>query len=262
MDKTFASLLFDGLGELADAGMSIRPVPYEIDGEPYEGVLVHDANVQAPRPALLMAPNWLGVTEASVHKAARIARGRYVVLLADPYGTRKRPADVAAAKPLMAALRADRAMLRRRMRTALEVLTGLKHEGIDHARMGAIGFCFGGTAVLELARDGAPLAGVVSFHGLLDTPTPADAANIRASILVLNGAQDPLVPAEQIEGFVAEMKAAPAVDWQLVHYGRAVHSFTNPQASMPGQAHYDPVIAARAFRAMDDFFDERFGLLE
>lgn len=258
MEKTFASLLFDGLGELADAGMAIKPAPYYIDGEPYEGVLVHDANTQAPRPGLLMAPNWLGVTEASVRKAARIARGRYAVLLTDLYGARQRPPSVSAAKPLMAAVRADRPLLRRRTRAALDVLAGMGHEGVDTSRLGAIGFCFGGAAVLELARDGADVAGVVSFHGLLDTPTPEDAANIRAAILVLNGALDPMVPAEQIDAFIAEMKSAPHVDWQLVQYGRAVHSFTNPLADTPGQAQYDPVIAARAFRAMDDFFDERF----
>ncbi|WP_084166334.1 dienelactone hydrolase family protein [Stutzerimonas azotifigens] len=258
MEKTLASLLFDGLEGLADAGMVTRPVAYEIDGEPYEGVLVHDSSVQAPRPGLLMVPNWLGVNEASVRKAARVARGKYAVLLADLYGKAVRPRSPDEARPVIAALRADRPLLRRRARAALGVLRGLKGEGIDAERLGAIGFCFGGGAVLELARDGAPVKGVVSFHGNLDTPDPTAAANIRAAILVLHGALDPAVPPEQVDAFVQEMKGAPQVDWQLVSYGQAVHSFTNPLADAPGRAQYHPVVAKRAFCAMDAFFDELF----
>jgi dienelactone hydrolase len=111
--------------------------------------------------------------------------------------------------------------------------------------------------VLELARSGAELKGFVSFHGNLDTPNPNDAQNIKAPVLVLHGADDPSVSPAQLDGFVAEMKAAKT-DWQLVSYGGAVHSFTNPQANVPGRNEYHPLVAVRAFKAMDDLFAEVF----
>ncbi|MNJ65402.1 Dienelactone hydrolase family protein [compost metagenome] len=129
---------------------------------------------------------------------------------------------------------------------------------LDLASLGAIGFCFGGGSVLELARSGAQLKGFVSFHGNLDTPNPADARNIRAPVLVLHGADDPAVPKTQVEAFTAEMTAAKA-DWQLVSYGGAVHSFTERGASVPGRNEYNPKVAARAYQAMNDLFDEVFG---
>ncbi|WP_417312458.1 dienelactone hydrolase family protein [Ectopseudomonas khazarica] len=256
--KTWVPLLCAAFAGLADAAVVAKAVPYEIDGEAFEGVLLYDDSVTTPRPGLLAIPNWMGVNDDTVAKAARAAGSRYVVFLADMYGKAVRPSNADEARAAATSVRADRALMRRRAQAAVEVLRAQGDEvALDTRRLGAIGFCFGGGAVLELARSGAPLQGFVSFHGNLDTPNPADAKNIQAPVLVLHGADDPAVPQAQVDGFVAEMKAA-GVDWQLVSYGGAVHSFTDPKANVPGRNHYHPVVAARAFKAMNDLFDEVF----
>ncbi|WP_333983682.1 dienelactone hydrolase family protein [Ectopseudomonas khazarica] len=256
--KTWVPLLCAAFAGLADAAVVAKAVPYEIDGEAFEGVLLYDDSVTTPRPGLLAIPNWMGVNDDTVAKAARAAGSRYVVFLADMYGKAVRPSNADEARAAATSVRADRALMRRRAQAAVEVLKAQGDEvALDTRRLGAIGFCFGGGAVLELARSGAPLQGFVSFHGNLDTPNPADAKNIQAPLLVLHGADDPAVPQAQVDGFVAEMKAA-GVDWQLVSYGGAVHSFTDPKANVPGRNQYHPVVAARAFKAMNDLFDEVF----
>lgn len=256
--KTWVPLLCAAFAGLADAAVVAKAVPYEIDGEAFEGVLLYDDSVTTPRPGLLAIPNWMGVNDDTVAKAARAAGSRYVVFLADMYGKAVRPSNADEARVAATSVRADRALMRRRAQAAVEVLRAQGDEvALDARKLGAIGFCFGGGAVLELARSGAPLQGFVSFHGNLDTPNPADAKNIQAPVLVLHGADDPAVPQAQVDGFVAEMKAA-GVDWQLVSYGGAVHSFTDPKANVPGRNQYHPVVAARAFKAMNDLFDEVF----
>ncbi|MFY1053809.1 dienelactone hydrolase family protein [Ectopseudomonas khazarica] len=256
--KTWVPLLCAAFAGLADAAVVAKAVPYEIDGEAFEGVLLYDDSVTTPRPGLLAIPNWMGVNDDTVAKAARAAGSRYVVFLADIYGKAVRPSNADEARVAATSVRADRALMRRRAQAAVEVLRAQGDEvALDTRRLGAIGFCFGGGAVLELARSGAPLQGFVSFHGNLDTPNPADAKNIQAPVLVLHGADDPAVPQAQVDGFVAEMKAA-GVDWQLVSYGGAVHSFTDPKANVPGRNQYHPVVAARAFKAMNALFDEVF----
>lgn len=256
--KTWVPLLCAAFAGLADAAVVAKAVPYEIDGEAFEGVLLYDDSVTTPRPGLLAIPNWMGVNDDTVAKAARAAGSRYVVFLADMYGKAVRPSNADEARAAATSVRADRALMRRRAQAAVEVLKAQGDEvALDTRKLGAIGFCFGGGAVLELARSGAPLQGFVSFHGNLDTPNPADAKNIQAPVLVLHGADDPAVPQAQVDGFVAEMKAA-GVDWQLVSYGGAVHSFTDPKANVPGRNQYHPVVAARAFKAMNDLFDEVF----
>lgn len=256
--KTWVPLLCAAFAGLADAAVVAKAVPYEIDCEAFEGVLLYDDSVTTPRPGLLAIPNWMGVNDDTVAKAARAAGSRYVVFLADMYGKAVRPSNADEARVAATSVRADRALMRRRAQAAVEVLRAQGDEvALDTRRLGAIGFCFGGGAVLELARSGAPLQGFVSFHGNLDTPNPADAKNIQAPVLVLHGADDPAVPQAQVDGFVAEMKAA-GVDWQLVSYGGAVHSFTDPKANVPGRNQYHPVVAARAFKAMNDLFDEVF----
>ncbi|QFT22105.1 Dienelactone hydrolase family protein [Pseudomonas sp. THAF187a] len=256
--KTWVPLLCAAFAGLADAAVVAKAVPYEIDGEAFEGVLLYDDSVTTPRPGLLAIPNWMGVNDDTVAKAARAAGSRYVVFLADMYGKAVRPSNADEARAAATSVRADRALMRRRAQAAVEVLRAQGDEvALDTRKLGAIGFCFGGGAVLELARSGAPLQGFVSFHGNLDTPNPADAKNIQAPVLVLHGADDPAVPQAQVDGFVAEMKAA-GVDWQLVSYGGAVHSFTDPKANVPGRNQYHPVVAARAFKAMNDLFGEVF----
>jgi dienelactone hydrolase len=258
MHKSLIPLALAGLVGVAEAAVVVKPVPYEIDGEAFEGMLIYDDSVSGPRPGLLMVPDWLGVTENSVKQAELVAGDKYVVFMADMYGKAVRPSNAQEAGAAAGAVRGDRALMRKRAQAAVEVLKAQAPQvALDAGKLGAIGFCFGGGAVLELARSGAPLQGFVSFHGNLDTPNPADAQSIKAPVLVLHGADDPSVPPEQVEGFIAEMKAANT-DWQLVSYGGAVHSFTNPQANVPGRNQYHPQVAARSYRAMNDLFDEVF----
>lgn len=232
-------------------------IRYELDGQAFEGQLVYDPSVQDPRPGLLMAPNWFGITETAVETARQVAEERRVVLVADLYGAEVRPKDAEAAAAAMQPLKEDRALLRRRMQAALQVLLEQHAVAIDPQRLAAFGFCFGGTCALELGRAGAELKAFISFHGALDTPDPADARHIKGAVLVLDGASDPLVPRTQLPAFAEEMSAA-GVDWQLLSYGGAVHSFTDPEANRPGVAQYNPKVARRAFAAMDALLDEVF----
>ncbi|MHB9796410.1 dienelactone hydrolase family protein [Pseudomonas sp. MT3] len=239
--------------------ISVRPVAYSVDGESFEGQLVFDAASQAARPGLLMAPNWMGVGQGALDIARQVAERGYVVLVADLYGKDLRPNGPEQAGAAMMPLKNDRALLRKRMQASLKALLDQAGKApLDTAKLATFGFCFGGCCALELARDGAPLAATVSFHGTLDTPNPADAKNIQGSVLVLDGAVDPFVPREQLADFAREMIDAD-VDWALTSFGGAAHSFTDPHAQIPGKMQYDAKVARRAFAAMFDLLDERFG---
>ncbi|BAN47913.1 dienelactone hydrolase family protein [Metapseudomonas resinovorans] len=258
MNRLLLSSLLFAMAGPTWAAMVTQAVPYEIDGKAFQGTLVYDDAVKTPRPGLLMVPNWLGVTPAAAEQAKVIAGERYVIFIADMYGKDVRPSNPDEAKAAATAVRGDRPLMRKRAQAGVETLKAQGSKvALDQANLGAIGFCFGGGSVLELARAGAPLKGFVSFHGNLDTPDPADARNIRAPVLVLHGADDPSVPKAQVDAFTAEMTAAKA-DWQLVSYGGAVHSFTDPDAKVPGRNEYHPKVAARAYQAMNDLFDEVF----
>ncbi|WP_373286419.1 dienelactone hydrolase family protein [Halopseudomonas salina] len=245
-----------GMAAHANAEMVSTPVAYEIGGQAYEGMLVYDDSVDDKRPGLLMVPNWMGVTEGAVEKAQRVGGSEYIVFVADMYGKDIRPQNADEAGKAAGSVRADRAMMRDRVNAALDVFKA-QADGVslDVDNIAAIGFCFGGGTVLELARSGTPVQGVVSFHGNLDTPDPENAKAIRTPVLVLHGADDPYVPQEQVQAFQEEMRNA-GVDWQLNSYGGAVHSFTDPTAKMPGKAEYNPVVAERAFGAMHRFLAE------
>lgn len=234
---------------------SVVPVVYQVDGHDYEGQLVFNPTVSTPRPGLLLAPNWMGVTAGAVELAKKAAGKDYVVLVADIYGADVRPNGPEQAMAAMMPLKNDRALLRARMQASLAVLQSQKHAAVDSDKLAVFGFCFGGCCALELARDGAPVKASVSFHGTLDTPNNADANNIKGKVLVLHGAADPLVPKEQLPAFEAEMDAA-GVDWQLVSYGGAVHSFTDPAADNMPMMKYNPTVAARAFNTMAYLFKE------
>ncbi|AYC33323.1 dienelactone hydrolase family protein [Pseudomonas cavernae] len=235
-----------------------RAIPYEIDGQVFEGQLVYDESVQRLRPGLLMAPNWMGVSAGAIEMAKQLAGPDYVIFIADVYGQKVRPQNNDEAGAAMMAVKPDAARLRKRLQAALRTLQAQGASvALDGAKLAAFGFCFGGYCALELARDGAPFKATVSFHGTLDTANPADARNIKGSVLVLDGAGDPFVPREQLKDFIAEMTAA-GVDWQLTSYGGAVHSFTDPQVNIPGKMQYNPKVAKRAFAAMRALLDEVF----
>ncbi|MGF6125564.1 dienelactone hydrolase [Pseudomonas frederiksbergensis] len=237
--------------------VTVRSVVYQLDGQSYESRLAFDADHKGPRPGLLMAPNWMGISAGAEEIAKSVAAKGYVVLIADLYGQSVRPQNGDEAGAAMMPLKNDRGLLRQRMQAAFEQLQGQGDATVDTSKLATFGFCFGGCCALELARSGAPVKAAVSFHGSLDTPNVNDAKNIKGSVLVLHGASDPLVPKEQLPAFEAEMNAA-GVDWQLLSYGGAVHSFTDPHANVPGKMMYDAKTAGRAFVSMHNLLDEVF----
>ena len=250
------SIRADDTGDLGEP--AIRRVAYELDGVKMESTIVWDRDEDEKRPGILMVPNWMGPTRPSLEKAMKIAGDDYVVMMVDLYGVDVRPQNMEQASEAAGTLRGDRALMRERMAKAQEVL--LEQVGIPLAegQLAAIGFCFGGGAVLEYARTGADLDAVVSFHGDLLSPTlEADSANIRASVLVLHGADDPYVPQSDVNEWVSAMRQT-SVDWQLIQFSNTVHSFTDPDASMPGKAEFSPLANERSFEYMEELFDEKF----
>ena len=235
-----------------------REVIY-LDGDvELQGQLVYDDAAAGPRPGVLVFHEWRGPGAYEQSRAEQLAGLGYAAFVADVYGKGVRPVTPDECRAEATKYRTDRALMRRRARAALDVLKA--EEVVDPARMAAIGYCFGGTAVLELARSGADLAGVVPFHGGLDSPTPDDAKNIRAKVLVLHGADDPTMPPESIAAFEDEMRKA-AVDWQLVLYGGARHAFSNPAAGNDptGPVAYNEKADKRSWKAMKQFLEEVLG---
>lgn len=222
-------LLAGCAGSRADAGedeMTTKTVEYTIDGTAFEGFLARPAG-DGPFPGVLVCHAWKGIRDHERTWAKRLAGEGYVAFCADVYGKGVRPETREEAGAQAGKLRGDRALLRKRARAGLDQLRA--QAGVDPDHLAAIGFCFGGGTVLELARSGADVAGVVSLHGNLDTPDPADAKAIRGRVLVLSGAVDPHVPMESVKAFVDEMEAAK-VDYRVTLYGGAVHAFTDPSA--------------------------------
>lgn len=247
----------------AFAAIKSRPVEWNVGEDTFSGVLVYDDVNAIKRPGLVMVPNWMGVTDKAIERAGQIAGDDYVVLVADMYGKGVRPKNKDEAKAAVGKVYADGGVtLRKRATAAVAALKAQdKTAPLDAARIGALGFCFGGSSVLELARTGANLAGVASFHGGLKAYLPANGVKIDTPVLVLNGAADTSVPNEDIVAFEREMDEAGA-DWQLVNYSGARHCFAEPEnAGNPPQdnCRYDERAAKRSFAAMRAFFAERFG---
>jgi len=199
----------------------------------------------------------MGLTDYEKHRAEMLAKLGYVAFCADIYGKGIRPKTTQQAGALATRYKTNRPLLRARVNAALDALY---HQPLaDSKRVAAIGYCFGGTTVLELARSGANIAGVVSFHGGLDSPTPADGKNIHCKILVCHGADDPTMKPADIAAFESELRDAN-VDWQLIKYGGAVHSFTQPGAGNDNSkgAAYNEKADRRSWQAMKEFLDEIF----
>jgi len=239
------------------ADLTSRAVEYRQGDAVLEGWLAFDPAAAGKRPGVVVIPNWMGVNAQAKASAEKLARLGYVALVADIYGKGIRPASSKEAGPLAGKYKGDRPLLRARVNAALDELR--RQPGVDVARLAAIGYCFGGTTALELARSGAPVAGVVSFHGGLGSPTPADARQIKGKVLALHGADDPYVKEDEVKGFEDEMRAA-GVDWQLVKYSNAVHSFTDQDAGSDNSkgAAYNAAADRRSWEAMKDFFAEVF----
>jgi dienelactone hydrolase len=210
------------------------------------------------RPGILVVHEAPGLDDHMRRRAEMLAGLGYIALAADLYGGGKTAGAPQEAMGLARPLMEDPDTLRRRMRAGLDALSAI--ENVDRARLGATGYCFGGAAVLELARSGAAVACLVSFHGGLDTKRPAPVGAIKGKILACTGSADPIVPADQVDRFQKEMSDAGA-DWQVIVYGGAKHAFTNTaadQISLPGFG-YSPSADARSWTAMQNLFSEVFG---
>lgn len=250
-------LMFLLVPTLAYGDLVKTPIHYRQGDTDLEGVLVYDNATQAPRPGILVFPEWWGMTDYPIHRAEQLAQLGYVAFAADMYGNGVKTDDPKEATAWSGKVHGDPAMLRARAQAAFDVLANSPR--VDRTHIAAIGYCFGGTVALELARSGADLSGVVSFHGGLGTANPADARNIKGKILVCTGGDDKFVPPDQVTAFENEMRDA-GVNWQVIVYGGAHHAFTNPDAD----AHHLPNIAynadadRRSWAAMKAFFDEIF----
>jgi dienelactone hydrolase len=241
----------------AFAAMQAKPVEWTLGKKSFSGVLVYDDASADKRPGLVMVPDWKGVSDNAIAKARHVAGSDYVVLVADVYGKDVRPKTDEEAMAQVKQLYGDRTLLRARINKALDVLKAQAGAApLDAKKLGALGYCFGGATVLELARSGADIAGVVTFHGGLDTSMPARPGAVKASLLVLNGADDK-GQAPNIAGFEKEMNDAGA-DWQFVNFSGAVHCFALPEANKPPGCLYNERATKRGESMMRAFFAERF----
>lgn len=259
MRRTFPLLILLSLATVTAAGAVVRSevVEYRQGDAVLQGWVSYDDAVKGPRPAVLVVHDWKGATEHQKGIAERLAELGYVALACDVYGKGVRPTTSQEARTEAMKYYRDPALFRARTRAGLDFLAARPQA--DAARLAAIGYCFGGAGVLELARSGAPLKAVVSFHGSLGTVDSTGAKDIRGKVLVLHGADDPNVGPAEVQGFIEEMRRG-GVDYQLVEYGGAVHSFTDPRAGNDNSkgAAYNAAADRRSWAAMRAFFNEVF----
>jgi dienelactone hydrolase len=240
----------------ADANIITRPVEYKHGETVLEGYLAYDDAIDGKRPGVLVVHEWWGLNDYVKKRTEQLAGLGYVAFALDMYGKGVSTRDQKEAARLAGQF-SGKPLMRHRARAGLKVLA--QNKRVDPKRIAAIGFCFGGTTVLELAYSGADLAGIVSFHGGLTMPKPEDMKNIKAKVLVLHGAEDPVAPSEKAIAFQKSVRRA-GVDWQMIFYGGAVHAFTNPAAGNDKTigAAYNEKAAKRSWQHMKMFFEEIF----
>jgi dienelactone hydrolase len=239
--------------------MAVERVSYHAGGRRFVGALVYDESVVIKRPLLLMAPNWLGATEEAINRTQVMAGSRFIGFVADMYGDGRVSAGPPEAAQLADALRADPSERRLRIGAALSAFVNESEKRSigDVSRKAAVGFCFGGGNVLELARGGADVQAVISLHGDLTSLAPAKPGDIKAALLVVHGAADPVSPKAQRDAFESEMQAANA-SWQMLTFGHLVHSFCEPEANVPGIALYNEAAAHQTYRLVSEFITDAF----
>lgn len=240
----------------AHAKVVSRSVEYKHGDVVLQGYLAHDDSKTGKRPGVLVVHEWWGLNDYVRSRVNKLAQLGYIAFALDMYGKNVWTTDPNKAKELMGHLQGS-PLLRERANAGLDILRN--NQLVDPQRIAAIGYCFGGTTVLELAYAGAKVAGVASFHGGLTAPKPEDEGRIKAKILVLHGADDGFISADAITTFQEGMRKAGA-DWQMVYFGRTVHSFTNPGADKVGiqGIAYNPKADARSWDYMQVFLREIF----
>lgn len=241
----------------AHAELQKKNIEYKDGDTTLEGYFVYDDAIQGKRPAVLVVHDWMGFGPYGNGRAEQLAQLGYAALAVDIYGKGVRPQNADEASKEAGYYKEHRDILRRRAQAGLDALKS--EDVVDPERLAAIGYCFGGTTVLEMARAGMPLAGVASFHGGLATNMPTDKESIKAKVLVLHGADDPFESQEEISNFKKELNDAGA-DWQMVYYSGAVHSFTRKDAGNDNSkgAAYNEHADKRSWEAMKSFFTEIF----
>ena len=258
MRYMFAALILMSCLNQAGAEIKTQVVEYKDGDVTLEGFVAWDsARADKPMPGVLVVHQWMGLTDYEKGRCRQLAELGYVTFALDIYGKGIRPENREDAAKQAGIYKADRELYRRRLNLGLAQLQA--QASVSKNQIAAIGYCFGGTGTLELARSGAEISGVVSFHGGLDSPEPEAGKNIKCKILVCHGADDPFVPAKDIDAFKAELNEAK-VDWQMDIYSGAVHSFTQPMAGNDNSrgAAYNAKADKRSWTAMNSFFGELF----
>lgn len=237
--------------------MNTKKIEYSNGKLTFIGQLYWDDSHGGKRPGILVFPEAFGLGEHALQRAEQLAKLGYVALAADPHGEGRLYSDMASLSPAMQALFANRDDWRSRAQAALDALAALPE--VDSSKIAAVGYCMGGATCLELARTGAPLAAVVTFHASLLPELPGDAGRNRAKVLVCHGAEDPIFKQEAIDAVMAEFRR-DKVDWQFIYYGNTVHSFTNPAADHYNNAAfaYSQTVDKRSWAVMRNLFDEVF----
>lgn len=239
----------------AEAKIKIEKIEYTSEGKSFEGLLAYEDSFKEIKAGVVVFHNWMGITAETEAKITELAKLGLVAFAADIYGKEKRPKNTKEAGELVALYKNDRKLLRERVNLALSELK--KNKNVDSKKLFATGYCFGGTAALELGRSGADLQGIVSFHGGLSNPTPADAKKIKAEVLIYHGGIDPLVPSSEVEAFKKEMDEAK-VTYQFTSFSNTVHSFTEKAAGndLTIGAAYNALADQRSWEGMKNFFSE------
>lgn len=241
----------------SNAEIKIESIEYYDGKDLLEGLVCYDDAKTGPRPVIIVVHEWNGINEHTRIRCRQLASMGYIAFAADIYGKGIRPKNTEESAKQAGIYKNNIPLFRSRMNAALNQTK--KFKNADLSKIAAIGYCFGGTAVLELARSGANINGVISFHGSLSTPNPNDAKNIKCKVLVLHGADDPFVKDDEVLAFEKEMRGA-GVDWYLTKFGGAVHSFTNPAAGFDNSkgAAYNEKADSRSWEMMKQFFNEIF----